>query len=319
MKLFLKAAAVSLLLVAGILASIACAENWSLTVIGASGGDPRWSPSGKMLSVWRGDTVDVYNMDSLKLVKNVVANRPWSYCWYGEDCLAVFYKKYTEASRPCDRNLIATNATLRLDDGSIKVITYDTVISRANCTTPWEKLPDGTIGVYRLRDGARNQFLKLTDNRLVETPADTSRIIACESRFQSLRSKYEYHASPNCAWAFAYRAPDEMTVLLDSAGQEILTIGPRVVRNQRQHFDNIGDPQWSACGRYVTYEYTEDDGHYLYNSSIYIVDTEARSIQVVTNLMEGEVGEVYWSPVAPQFVVITEKLGGVALWHRGSP
>jgi hypothetical protein len=120
-----------------------------------------------MLSVWRGDTVDVYDMDSLKLVKSVVANRPWSYYWFGEDCLAVFYRKDTEARRPVDRNLIAINATLRLDDGSVKVITYDTVLSRANCTTPWVKLPDGTIGVYRLRDGARNQFLKLTDNRLV--------------------------------------------------------------------------------------------------------------------------------------------------------
>ena len=80
---------------------IASAEEWRLTVVGASGGDPRWSPSGKMLSVWRGDTVDVYNMDSLKLVKSVVANRPWSYYWFGEDCLAVFYKTYTEARRPC--------------------------------------------------------------------------------------------------------------------------------------------------------------------------------------------------------------------------
>jgi hypothetical protein len=58
------------------------------------------------------------------------------------------------------------------------------------------------------------------------------------------------------------------------------------------------------------------DGHFLYSSSICIVDTEAKTIQVVTNLMDGEAGEVFWSPVAPQFVAVSAKLGGVVLWHR---
>jgi dipeptidyl aminopeptidase/acylaminoacyl peptidase len=316
MKLFLKTAALSLLLVTWILANSASAEEWRLTVVGASGGDPRWSPSGKMLSVWRGDTVDVYNMDSLKLVKSAVANRPWSYYWFGEDRLAVFYKTYTEARRPLDKNLIATNALLRLDDGSVKVITCDTVMSRANCTTPWEKLSDGTIGVYHIREGVRNQFLKLADNRLVVALADTSKIIACESRFQPLRSKYEYNASPNCAWALAYRAADEVAVILDSVGRESFVVGHKVVTTSDHLFKCMALPTWSSNGEFVAFLETIEDGQRIYSANAVLVDVRNSAVHRVTELTTGMVESIEWSPTASEFVIIAPDLGGTLLCRR---
>jgi hypothetical protein len=260
--------------------------------------------------VWQADTVRVYNIDSLKLVTTLTAKRPWHYFWINEDTLAFYYKQQTPPKVPS----IIINGVFDLRGNY-------TEVSRAtnyphDYVSPWQRLADGSIGVSEVKDDSIQRFMRLIDGKLQTVAVDSSTLMRCRSRFGSLRSRYDYFPSPAGDKAFAYRAPDEMTVLLDSAGQEILTIGPRVVKNQRERSDYIGDPQWSACGRYVTYAYTEEDGHFLYSSSICIVDTETKTIQVVTNLMDGEVGEVYWSPVAPQFVVVSAKLGGVVLWHK---
>ena len=212
--------------------------------------------------------------------------------------------------------MIATNATLRLDDGSVKIITCDTVMSRANCTTPWEKLPDGTIGVYRLRDGVRNQFLKLTDNRLVVALADTSRIIACESRFQPLRSKYEYYASPNCAWALAYRAPDEVAVVLDSVGRESFVVGHKVATIGDHLFRCMARPTWSSSGEFVTFFESIEDGHMIYSSNVVLVDVRNSAVHRITELTTGMVESIEWSPTASEFVIIAPDLGGTLLCRR---
>jgi|GEM_PF-5014814 len=289
--------------------SVALAEEWRPTVIG-EGGDPKWSPSGQRLAVWQADTVHIYNIDSLKLVTTLTTKRPWHYFWINEDTLAFYYKQQTPPKVPS----IIINGVFDLQGNY-------TEVSRAtnyphDYVSPWQRLADGSIGVSEVKDDSLQRFMRLINGKLQTVTVDSSTLMLRSSHFASLRSRYDYFPSPAGDKAFAYRAPDEMTVLLDSAGQEILTIGPRVVKNQRQRLDLVGGPQWSACGRYVTYEHTEEDGHFLYGSSICIVDTEAKTIQVVTNLMDGEAGEVVWSPVAPQFVAVSAKLGGVVLWHR---
>jgi hypothetical protein len=285
------------------------AEEWHFTFVG-QGGDPKWSPSGQRLAVWQADTIHIYNIDSLKLVTTLIVKHPWHYFWINEDTLAFYYKQQTPPKVPS----IIINGVFDLRGN------YTEVSRAANYphdyVSPWQKLADGSIGVSEVKNDSLQRFMRLIDGKLQTVAVDSSTLMRCRSRFGSLRSRYDYFPSPAGDKAFAYRVPDEMTVLLDSAGQEILTIGPRVVKNQRERFDYIGDPQWSACGRYVTYEHTEEDGHFLYSSSICIVDTETKTIQVVTNLVEGEVGEVYWSPIAPKFVIVSAKLGGVVLWHK---
>ncbi len=272
------------------------------------GSDPQWSPSGKLIGAWRGDTLVVFDVQARKELKSIPVRRPKFCYWISEDTLALSYQGSTDAATPSDRWPIVIRSIVTLD-GHYTEILRDTIVDSRNSLSHWRQLPNGKVGVYRLTNDARTAFYVLRGAQLVQEEPDTIAQLRCWE--QTPQSVFAIYPSPSCSLALVFTNDDE-ALLLDVSSKNTRKIGNRSEKLEGGRFGVLDRARWSQTEQFVSMTNFIEDGHYLYSSEIVVLDINTLRSHKVSELVgDGTIG-AEWSPLGN--VLVIEKEGSLSLW-----
>ena len=276
------------------------------------GSDPQWSPSGKLIGAWRGDTLIVFDVQTCKELKSIPVHRPKFCYWISEDTLALSYQGRTEAERPRDRWPTVTRSIVTLD-GNYTEILSDTIVDSRNSLSHWRQLPNGKVGVFRLTNDTRTAFLVQRNGRFVEDDPDTIAQLHCWE--QTPQSVFAVYPSPSCSLALVFTNDDE-ALLLSVSGKHSRKIRDRSSKIEGGRYSVLDRAHWSSDGRFLSMTNFIEDGHYLYACGILVLNIQTLELQKVSELPRDGNLEAAWSPV--ESVLAIEREGSLVLWKAGN-
>ncbi len=102
-------------------------------------------------------------------------------------------------------------------------------------------------------------------------------------------------------------SPDGETVVFSTSGQYLWIA--EIADSKPQSLGKGLDPDWDPTGTWFTYMLTEDDGHSMLNSEIYIMASDGSQKINVTNTSQQVEMHPRWSPDGSWIVYDTESQG----------
>ena len=267
------------------------------------GSDPQWSPSGKYVAIKTDSGFDVVVTDSVRLRSHLDVQPPWLYHWVNDDTLALYFKEYTKAAKPIESVRVGINALLSFD-GRLVEVSRDTAFSPRDYLSPWQRLPSGEVGVFKIENGIRVAYFKMLGTNLVPAIADTAGALSCRDSLGRLFSGFEITPSPQCSRAFGQRASDRSTLILDSNGKMLVDLGISPSRLAQNRMRYLVFPKWSYSGTFLTLQEEIEDGHTTFTNDILLVNVSNGNVIRVTNLADCGATDVDWSPNHDQFVYV---------------
>ncbi len=259
----------------------------------------KWSPSGRQISAWRGDSLLL--IDAATGIRRAVksAGQPDLCFWRNEEQFLVAYSSHTEASRPCDQMRISRRGVMDLT-GEYTELFCDTLWDAHNYVSPWQEFPDGRIGCLRVAEGRPSEYLVLAGSELVRVIPDWPAAAECSQAISD--SNATCQPSPDSTHFVVYRG-ERMISIQDSSGQTVFELGPRVREKSQGRYEYTDKIAWSPDGMFLSITKETEDGHYSYGSELQIFDLKSRtlkSLQVTTNELTITCA---WSPARNDLLV----------------
>lgn len=282
------------------------------------GGDPRWSPLGERLAARSDSGFDIYEMSSRKIIASFPVEPPWLYRWYGEDTLALSYKKMERLDGYMTR--ISANGLVDFSGYYTEIVRDTAYRQKRTGITPWVTLRDGSVGYFDLYDDAKVQWNVLNGSEISRSAADTSTTIECDRLLSEYREAHGGTPSPDCAKLYTLRSPDNVVVVLGADGSELCAVGQRDILleqdNQHTVVRSLIFRSWSPSSRFLTVAEEVGDGHFAYRDNLFLLDVAACELKAITHFdTTAYMTRPVWSPVADEFVISCPKLGGIVLWR----
>lgn len=277
------------------------------------GSDPQWSPSGKLICAWRGDTLVVFDVSAKKETKTIPVLRPKFLYWLTDDTLALSYQGETAATRPIDRWPILTRSIITVD-GVYTVIRCDTVYDYRNCTTHWMQVPDGKVGIFRVESGLRTKFFSFESNSLRESPPDTARRAECWAKAPI--DVTQFFPSHSCSMAVVYTA-DEFVDIVQTNGSQMIRVAPRGVRLPDGKTSITGKPKWSYDDRFVCFRRVVEDGHNQFGSEVILLDLHTRDQVSLSSTNSSLPLTFQWSSAGSDLIMSIPEEERLMLWQFG--
>lgn len=275
------------------------------------GSDPQWSPSGKLIGAWRGDTLVVFDADVRKELKCIPVRRPKFYYWISEDSLALSYQDETVASRTTDRWPIITRSIVT-SQGGIYTVLCDTVYDSRNCLTHWRRLPSGKVGVFKNENGNRTKFYSLQQETLVETLVDTLNMTNCWE--SAPPGATQYFPSPSCSLAVSYSEDDSVEILRRD-GSFLRLVAARGTSLPEGRIAITGRPRWSYDEKYVCFRRVIEDEHSQEASELFILEVESGNKILLAAFHGPFVPDYEWS-LDENLLIVSDPLEGrLLLWQ----
>lgn len=275
------------------------------------GSDPQWSPSGKLIGAWRGDTLIVFDVQTCKELKSIPVHRPKFCYWISEDTLALSYQSRTEAERPRDRWPIVTRSIVTLD-GNYTEILSDTIVDSRNSLSHWRQLPNGKVGLFRIVNDVRTAFLQLVGGKLQAVSADTVSREQCWQKSPSLVEAW--FPSANCSLSLAY-SNEKRLVVLANDGSVLKDIGPRSELRDGGKFMIADRPFWSYDSRFLSFTEFVEDERMVLSTSIVVVSLSDFNRTVVQTSYVNQILTASWSPSNTVLLLMAE--GRLQTWQPG--
>lgn len=283
------------------------------SVLVAHGRMPQWSPSGKMISVLRSDSIVIFDSKTLE-IRGQLYLRPWQdYRWYDEENLAVGSESRTEADKPCDRWRISKKGILNLN-GEIRVISQDTSSAYNPHVSPWVSLPSGQVGCYLMQGSKHLKFLQPGEHGWKEVEPDTIQSREARETFAVERRTMEVVPSPSYEFAYAYSDNANFAAIIGVTGNTIFPMGARVTVLPNDRLKFIADPTWSASSRYFAWVEQVEDGHFSYGAEVKVLDFFDKKVTVVASDPTDALHEVIWSPTADEFLLVGHSDASIWKW-----
>jgi len=296
-----------------------------------TGGAPHWSPDGTKLAFMSGGWLCVRSADGKGEIKKVAEIRPDFFEWMSDSEFVVFEKEYSKVET------LATRPSLRIRkitlDGRATTVVEDTTFSKTSppkITQP-KVLPDGTIGYYECKGGYQDwecKDFKIIKQGKLKPDSALKQMIATTEGFpawgeiwlESVDRAVKKKITPGREYLFPKLSPDDNKILtsygpaefvLDLKGNVILDLGKERPQAPTGYSAYIGGASWSPDSRRIIYYVTIEDGHFLYDKDIYIINADGTGkIQLAVTPDEKE-GGASWSPDGTKIAYRSETSGNI--------
>ncbi|MGB5108099.1 MAG: hypothetical protein WBP29_10815, partial [Candidatus Zixiibacteriota bacterium] len=271
----------------------------------------QWSPSGKLIGAWRGDTLVVFDVQARKELKSIPVRRPKFCYWISEDSLALSYQDETAASKAIDRWPIITRSIITAQ-GGVDTILCDTVYDSRNSLTHWRQLPTNKVGVFRNENGRRTKFYSLQQGTLAETLVDTLDMTNCWESAPA--GATQYFPSPSCSLAVSYSEEDNVEVL-GRDGSLIRLVVARGTPLPEGKIAITGRPRWSYDEKYICFRTVIEDEHSQEASELFIFEIESGNKIPLVSFKGPFVPDYEWSFDRNWLIVSDPLEGRLLLWQ----
>ncbi len=278
---------------------------WPMAPCVGSGVQPKWSPSGDLLAARDGDSLVIYDANTLEWIRSVSVPLRGRCDWLSETEFGITF--WGNVKGTFGKPNIWTVGKLDLSGNYVQILCDTLVESAMRTYSVWCRLANGSTGFWVLDDGRRVEFWNYENGQIVRPAVDTSDFHACDDFWRGLESQHvDVLSTRDCGRAFAIRPDDRMMVVIDTAGKIICELGERVrivdQNNMRTISGEFTNPTWSSSGRFLGINDTWDEGHVELRENIWVIDVEENRFQMVTGFdTTSYLGTVQWSPTNDKF------------------
>jgi len=340
-----------ILLAAGLLVSVALpagAAPGDIIKLGP-GGDPQWSPDGKLIALICDGYLQVTPADGKGPRTKLAEYRGQSYVW-ASDTEIVWSER---PDRRSDTTLFKSVMLRRMSDSAAKAESIvsasgpELVMQAADDFAKLERifgpirLVDGTVGYLRTRgslDGPARfaqmrkgtapslrekiwprAFVKTAGEYLPPVWGDLWLGTAFDSSDNGRQLTYGrrlgmVQVSPARDRIIARSLSPNGWIIIDTLGRECNSLFEPLRRTQPEgYIESASNMQWSPDGAHLCFLRTQDDGHVIRDSRLVISDVSQKNVTEILGHEGDDIGSFSWSPRGAAIVVATQSAGVIVV------
>ncbi len=276
------------------------------TILVSNGSSPKWSPDGTKLAFLCAEGICVIDSSGKGEITKIGPLKPKNYEWLSDSELVVCEWEY---GRIKGRQTVTTRLKKASLDGRIEIIreTHPTFENPApDKPSKFIVLKDGTVGYYEdlhaLKGGPF--FKAIRNGRLKSVEAEKQMIVAgikgekgvwLVSADRSIKKRVT-----DKEYRFVQLSPDGLKfigndsrnniIVLDSTGNELANLGSGIILSEGR------TGNWSPDSKKIVYFVTEEDGHYVLASEIYLINVDGSGKIQLTDTPDKLEHDPVWSP-----------------------